>query len=40
VKTLLVLGLIVLAIYIALCAGMYWSQDGLLYSLPNTTTSS
>jgi pimeloyl-ACP methyl ester carboxylesterase len=31
VKTLLVLGLIVLAIYIALCAGMYWAQDRLLY---------
>jgi uncharacterized protein len=31
VKTLLVLGLIALAIYIALCAGMYWSQDQLLY---------
>jgi pimeloyl-ACP methyl ester carboxylesterase len=31
VKTLLVLGLIALAIYIALCAGMYWSQDRLLY---------
>ena len=30
-KTLVVLGLIVLAIYIALCAGMYWAQDRLLY---------
>jgi len=31
VKTLLVLSSIALVIYIAVCAGMYWSQDGLLY---------